>query len=405
MPPLGGIFFILKPLLKHGKMAVMDQSSGRSFFSIRSDLVPQGVTLAYDLYVNSSAAKSKDHFVRIFPKGDLLSKDDFEEMLHKYHQLYVPENQRSAYIKALTKSDKADDVTKTSVIKDAAIEYLHKIFDKNKEFSTEVLSESIQDCREAVEGMVDVLDNYSIENVRDLISNLSFHDFYTYDHSINVSMYCMSIYRMIFPKAPRIEIVHAGLGGLLHDLGKIKIPTHILNSPGGLTDEEYGLIKKHPGYGLELLLSGQVEVADDLDLRVISRVVHEHHENWDGKGYPRGLKEKEIHPMARVCTIADFFDAITTKRSYSEVLHIAEAIGVMKKFRGTKLDPKIFDLFEKHIHYIKADLNDDLKLADSFDPTIPHEKLPVEKVKINAQKSFGKIVVKDKEDKPQKKKA
>lgn len=366
----------------------------RSYFSVRYDLIQVDQPVAYDLFVNSSSIKDKEKFVRIFPSGGTLNRDDLEEFHRKYMQLYVPENQRGAYLRSLVRSE-ADDVKKTNVIKTAALDYLHNIFDKDHEFSTEYLSQQIEGCREVVGAMVDVLDHHNIDSLRSLIGNLSFHDFYTYDHSINVSMYCITIYRALHPKASRKELIHAGLGGLLHDLGKIKIPTHILNNPGGLSEEDYQMIKKHPDFGLDLLLSGHCQVSDEIDLKIVARVVHEHHENYDGTGYPKKLKGKdEIHLLARVCTIADFFDAITTKRSYNEVLTIPEAMNTMKKFRGVKLDPDIFDVFDHHVRYVRADYARDLRLSDSFDPTLPYAKLPLEEVKQLAKEmDFGKIKV------------
>ncbi len=330
--------------------------------------------------------------MRIFQSGGVLTREEVDQFHKKYYQLYVPEKQRGNFLKSLVKSN-LDDVQKTNVIKDAALEYLQNIFDKEKEFSTELLSKNIEGCREVVESMVDVLDHHNIDSLRGLIGSLSFHDFYTYDHSINVSMYCIQIYKAINPKASRKELMHAGLGGLLHDLGKIRIPTHILNNPGGLSPEQYQKIKEHPDLGIELLLSGHCEVNSDIDLRIIARVVHEHHENYDGTGYPRKLKGKEaIHLMARVCTIADFFDAITTKRSYNEVLSIQDAMNTMRKFRGIKLDPDIFDIFDRQVRYVRGHAGKDLSLLDSFDPTLPYAKLPLEVgVKKNKDIDFGKI--------------
>ena len=147
--------------------------------------------------------------------------------------------------------------------------------------------------------------------------------------------------------------------------------------------------------GLSLLLDGHCEVSEDIDLKIVARVVHEHHENIDGTGYPRKLKgREEIHLLARVCTIADFFDAITTKRSYNEVLSIPEAMNTMRKFRGTKLDPVIFDIFDQHVRYVRADYTRDLQLADSFDPTLPYAELPIEEIKrFEKEMDFGKIKV------------
>lgn len=363
----------------------------RSFFSISYDLITTG-PIPYDLFVNASSLEKKQKFVRIFPAGEELTDKDLKTFKTKYQQLYIPEDQRTVYMKSLVGSPEISDIEVTNVIKDSAIHYLHQIFDEDKEFSTEVLSKTISECREAVESMIDVLDDYNIDSLRGLIGNLSAHDFYTYDHSINVSMYCITILRTLNPEAKRIELLHAGLGGLLHDLGKIKIPTHILNSPGGLTDEEYGLVKKHPTYGIDLLKNGECEVSADIDLETIARIVHEHHENWNGTGYPQGLKEKEIHILARICTIADFFDAITTKRSYNQVLTISQGIDVMEKFSGIKLDPKIFKVFAGHVTHSKVKSTKELKLSDSFDPTLPYETIPLEEIKeMFSGEDFGKI--------------
>jgi HD-GYP domain-containing protein (c-di-GMP phosphodiesterase class II) len=376
----------------------------QSFFSVGYDLISKESDLTYDLYVNSSAIENKQKFIKIFPEGEYLSDNDLSDLKKKYVQLYVSEDQRINYMKSLTKSGVVSDIEATTFIKDSAIKYLHNIFDKEKEFSTELLSETIEECRGAVESMIDVLDDYNIDSLKGLIGSLSGHDFYTYDHSINVSMYCITILRALKPDANRLELIHAGLGGLLHDLGKVKIPTYILNSPGGLTDEEYGIIKKHPDYGIDLLKNGECEVSDDLDLNIIARIVHEHHENWDGNGYPNKIKEKEIHLLARICTIADFFDAITTKRSYNEVLPISEAIDVMNKFSGVKLDPKLFKAFAAHVKYTKVKSTRELKLSDSFDPTLPYETIPLEEVKkMFEEEDFGKIRISDGTNKNDKK--
>ena len=372
----------------------MIEMSEISYFSISYDLIVQNVPLTYDLYVNSSSLKDKQKFIRLFPAGEVLEPEEIAQLRKKYHQLYVPENQRRAYMRSLAGSDNIDDTEAVTFIKDTAIEYLHKIFDDDKEFSTELLSETIHGCRDAVESMIDVLDDYNIDNLRGLIGSLSGHDFYTYDHSINVSMYCITILRALKKDASRTELMHAGLGGLLHDLGKIKIPTHILNNPSGLSDEEYKEIQRHPKFGVDLLLDGSCDVEEDIDLETIARIIHEHHENWDGTGYPNKIKESEIHLLARVCAIADFFDAVTTKRSYNKVLPVSQAIEIMDKTSGKKLDPKVFKIFASHVKHSKVETARDLKMADSFDPSIPYENLPLEEVKKMFEgEDFGKIRV------------
>jgi HD-GYP domain-containing protein (c-di-GMP phosphodiesterase class II) len=373
---------------------------GNSFFSIGQDFIVLDVPMPYDLYVNSSALADKEKFVRIFPTGQPLTKQVLDEFIQKYLRLYVPEIQRSKYMRSLVNSKEADRIGKANFIKESAILYLDELFNKKKEFNTEVLSQTIRDSREAVESMVDVLHDYKIDDLRKMIGNLSFHDFYTFDHSINVAMYSITIYKAYKPEAKRIELVHAGLGGLLHDLGKVKIPTDILNNPGKLSEAEYNEIKKHPDFGLELLLSGHCEVAEDIDLKAISRVIHEHHENVDGSGYPRKIKAIDISLYARVVAIADFFDAITTKRSYTQVLELDEALKVMSRTVGIKIDGDIFKVFTQETKKIilKDTIKFELDLA--FDPTIPHAELPLKPIDvIKEEKDFGKIIQTDKNKK------
>jgi HD-GYP domain-containing protein (c-di-GMP phosphodiesterase class II) len=370
--------------------------SEMSYFSVSYDLITKNEKISYNLYVNASSIDKAQKFIKVFSKNNFLSIEDLVEFKRKYLQLYVSEDERKLYMSSLVKSSDFSDLQTVDFIKDSAVEYLHRIFDDTKEFNTEILSQTIGECRFAVESMIDVLDDYTIDSLKGLIGNLSSHDFYTFDHSINVSMYCISILRAIKPEASRDELVHVGLGGLLHDLGKIKVPTHILNSPGGLNDDQYAEIKKHPGYGIDLLKSGEIDVSEDLDLNIIARVVHEHHENWDGTGYPSKKAGKEIHLYARICTIADFFDAVTTKRSYNDVLPITQAMGVMERFKGIKLDPNLFKAFSAHIEHGNIKSGRQLKMANEFDPTIPYAKLPIEEIKsLFENEDFGKIKIKE----------
>lgn len=367
-----------------------------SFFSVSFDLVVIDQALSYDLYINSSSHVTREKFVRIFPSGARLSKEDLQEFKRKYHQLYILESQRQLYLKSLVDCETSTDIRKASIIRDSAIVYLDKVFTPDKEFTTEVLGEAIEGCRDSVESMVDTLKDYSIEDVSELIGNLSFHDFYTYDHSINVSMYCISIFKAMKPKASREEQVMAGLGGLLHDLGKIKIPTQIINNPGKLSDEDFDQIKKHPDYGVELLDQTHID-CPGVNFDVIRRIIHEHHENYNGTGYPNKIAAKDIHLMARVCAVADFFDAITTKRSYHDVLTVDEALKVMARASGRKIDPKVFDIFVKSIRKSGLTLKSTRELRDDFDPCQPHNVLPFtpvdHKTKLSTEKdkNFGKV--------------
>ena len=372
-----------------------DKAHSKSFFSVSFGLVLLEQELPYDLYINSSTSAKREKFVRIFHKNNILTAEDVEDFRRKYHQLYVDEEERDLYLKSLICVEGADDVQKAEVVKDSAIKYLKTVFDSDREFTNEVLDETIEGCRESVESMVDVIEDYNITDVHKLIAELSFHDFYTYDHSINVSMYSISILKAVNPKASREDLVVAGMGGLLHDIGKIKIPTRIINNPGKLSDEDFEVIKDHPDFGYGLLCDHDCSHHEGVDFEIIKRVVHEHHENYNGTGYPNQLQGTEISVYARITAIADFYDAITTKRSYHEVLSTEDAIEVMSHSVGRKIDPKIFEVFKKNVNVILKGKSK-VEVPDDFDPCQPHNVLPLKKVGPKIQRSD--FLKKDKQD-------
>ncbi len=367
-------------------MAKFDKSS---FFSVAPDLIACDRRLAYDLYINAAGQGVNENFVRIFPREEVLERSDLTEMTLKYQNFYVLEAQRSAYLASLIKSDEFNDLTKTSVIKESAIKHLDDLFSGDKKLSTELLAQSIEACRDSVAGMLSVIKDYRISRIQGLIANLSFHDFYTYDHSVNVSMYAIALLRKVKKSASDRELTEIGLGGLLHDLGKIKIPTHIINRPGRLSEAEYRIIKKHPDMGKALISEQKREfTVEGVDFRVIERIIHEHHENYNGSGYPSGLSEEKIHLYARITAIADFFDAITTKRSYHAPLSTEDALCVMEKSAGKKIDPELFRIFSTDLHQLVSGApRPSLELPADFDPCQPHDCLPFERKKTEVLKS------------------
>src|SRR3954463_8895232 len=127
------------------------------------------------------------------------------------------------------------------------------------------------------------------------------------------------------------------IGALLHDIGKIIVPTEVLNKPGKLTEEEWAIMKRHPEAGLELV--------DDIDFPGdIRTIIRNHHERWDGAGYPDGLKGEQIPLAARILCVADVYDALTTARSYRDSLSHTRAAQVMRESPG-QFDPELLDTF------------------------------------------------------------
>lgn len=131
----------------------------------------------------------------------------------------------------------------------------------------------------------------------------------------------------------------------LHDIGKITISDTILLKPGRLTKEEFEVIKKHTVNGKKIIERSMDDIEDEQFLKIAKAVALYHHERWDGSGYPYGLRGKDIPLCARVMSIADYFDAIVTKRSYKEAMPTSVAFEDIRSQRGTKFDPILVDAF------------------------------------------------------------
>jgi len=139
------------------------------------------------------------------------------------------------------------------------------------------------------------------------------------------------------------ELVHIKRGALLHDIGKLGIPDGILLKPGKLTDEEWVVMRQHPQFAYDMLFPIEY-------LRPAMEIPFCHHEKWDGSGYPRGLKEKEIPLSARIFAIVDVWDALTSDRPYRPAWSKEKALAFIQEQRGKHFDPVVVDLFEKFIN-------------------------------------------------------
>jgi adenylate cyclase len=133
----------------------------------------------------------------------------------------------------------------------------------------------------------------------------------------------------------------------LHDIGKVGVPDQLLNKPGALTADEFHEMKKHPVYGLNVITTAQQRAGarDDATLTMAKDIVYTHHERWDGKGYPRGLKGEQIPIPGRVIAIVDVYDALTTLRCYRQPLPHERAVEMIAHGEGTHFDPAVVDAF------------------------------------------------------------
>ncbi len=129
----------------------------------------------------------------------------------------------------------------------------------------------------------------------------------------------------------------------MHDVGKIGIPDHILSKPGKLTLEEFKIMEQHTLIGYRILSKSRRRI-----LNAAATIAYEHHEHWDGGGYPRGLKKHEIHIYGRITAIADVLDALYHKRSYKEAWVQADIVALFRQQRERQFDPHLVDLLLRH---------------------------------------------------------
>jgi len=152
-----------------------------------------------------------------------------------------------------------------------------------------------------------------------------------------------------YPMTERI-VLEIERNAAVHDIGKVGIPDAILKKPGKLTEDEWGIMRTHPTIGGDIFKSIRegLKVFDPELYKVSEDITRYHHEKWDGKGYPLGLQGIEIPIVARIVSVADVFDAISSKRVYKDAFDIQKSFDLLKSMRNETLDPYLVDLFIEH---------------------------------------------------------
>jgi HD-GYP domain-containing protein (c-di-GMP phosphodiesterase class II) len=185
------------------------------------------------------------------------------------------------------------------------------------------------------------------------LADLAVADAYTFQHSIDVTALGILIGQRLFRERGWIdyrgirqfhrldERLHMlGLGLLLHDVGKLALPSSLIQKQDNLTQDEWELVRSHPRLGLELLRG------DDFS-PIVKAIVLRHHERWDGSGYPDGKRGSEIHEMARIAAVADVYDAITSERLYRAAQPPHVGVRTILEGSGTQFDPDVVSVFAR----------------------------------------------------------
>jgi len=276
----------------------------------------------------STDPRHQDKVKQLIASGE--TNQDFfirEEDLIKYY------HHATEHLRALVSNPQTPFKEKTQKIYHVSKEIMKEFFAYNAsnkilQSADEVMS-LMDQCFAGTQG-----EFYSLS----LITN---KDYYTYTHSVNVGMYCLAY--GIKTKMASQDTRELGLGGMLHDVGKVKIDSAIINKDGKLTDDEFEIVKEHSPLGEDILQS-----MNCYGLTVV-QMAGQHHERFDGKGYPRGLAGEEISIYGRICKVMDVYDALTTRRSYKKALAPFDALILMKKQMGGEFDLEILQNFVRYM--------------------------------------------------------
>jgi putative nucleotidyltransferase with HDIG domain len=192
----------------------------------------------------------------------------------------------------------------------------------------------------------ETLVDLSLTMIQALARAMTSRDGLTHEHAQRVQRYAVPLAREAgISDYPMLEAIDSA--ALLHDIGKLGIPDRVLQKPGPLTPDEYDQVKQHAIIGADILSA--VAFPGSLAL-----IVRHHHENWDGTGYPDGLRDEAIPIGARVLAIVDCYDALTSDRPYRRALSHRRAVAMIHERRGTMYDPAIVDAFLRIVQRLRS---------------------------------------------------
>jgi len=310
-----------------------------AFFPVTLSSLKADTIIGCDIYLLVSD-NGRSNYV-LYCKGDAAFENEKKELLVKknINRLFVCKEDQKKYSEYLETNlqnilsderiqpeEKAQIVygTATTMLNDVFKEPVHRNIVRSQTFAYNMIDYILRDGRAA-------------NNLLKITS----HDYYTYTHSVNVATIGSLFAKNIGLNEKDMKSFCTGM--LLHDLGKTRISSSIINKKGPLTNEEFEKIKMHPEIGAKLLKESGSSLKDEYV------VILQHHENCDGSGYPYGLKKDEIHYVARLVHIIDIYDALTTRRSYSPPQKPFDSLKLIRNEMYNSVDQAMLKSFIKFL--------------------------------------------------------
>lgn len=287
------------------------------------------------LFTAEAAAAASPTYKSFRGKGTYLSQTELDGLSKRgIAELHIQRADVPAFTKYVesileetaTISPMADE-PKVKLLRTSAIRVMSDIF-------TEPTPENIERGVKVVSSFVHTL--MRDPKAYQLLLNLSSHDHYTLQHSVGVATNSIILAKKIGID-DEVALIEVGVGALLHDIGKTRVSKEIINKTGKLTEKEWAEMKKHPLFGHEI-------IKDNPNIGMRAKLaVLQHHEEINGSGYPLGLSSDQISLFAKIVTLSDIYNAITTDRSYSKAKPPFEAFKLIKEKLAHKVDPKLFE--------------------------------------------------------------
>jgi HD-GYP domain-containing protein (c-di-GMP phosphodiesterase class II) len=293
------------------------------YFRIRLSTIRPSRATSFDIFVLINA-----QFVHYLRAGDKLSELKIETLHSRDtgNSFFVLNAQKQEYrdwVRDEMNSDELNPFEKSKILRESSVALMEDLFE-NPDVNT-----ALDQSRPIIQNFIDFME--SAPEAMGYMISLSGHDFYTYNHSLDVSIYSLGLGSAL--NFNKVDLEELGVGSLFHDIGKRNVALEILCKKGGLDDNEWEQMKRHPQYGL-MILNQNPSVSD-----AIKAACFEHHESFSGGGYPQAITGQEIHPFARIVAITDTYDAMTTQRSYNVPLKPLDAVSMMKEKLSGRYDP------------------------------------------------------------------
>lgn len=283
-----------------------------------------------------------NHFTLYLKSGEKIDAQKIQNLLQRSQGdlFYVHDTEwpaYKAYIKESINSSLIPPLEKAHILRDSSLALVEELFEHPD------VSVALNNSKPIINDFVQFM-KAEPESMAHLIG-LSGHDFYTYNHSLDVSIYSLGLGNVLGIKDKELE--ELGVAALFHDIGKRNVSLDILCKKGALSPDEWAVMQQHTQYGLVILNQGQ-DISE-----AIKAACFEHHESFLGNGYPQQLTGPEIHPFARIVAICDTYDAMTTQRSYNTPLRPFDALKMMKDQLANRFDPDMLKALYSVLFQIK----------------------------------------------------